>query len=33
MVSMWHNLLMNSPQTGVAVGKNCDRSGFVDSTM
>jgi len=33
MVSMWRNLLMNSPQTGIAIGKNCDRSGFVDSAM
>jgi hypothetical protein len=33
MVSMWRNLLMNRPQTGIAIGKNCDRSGFVDSAM
>jgi hypothetical protein len=33
MVSMWRNLLMNSPQTGIAICKNCDRSGFVDSAM
>jgi hypothetical protein len=33
MVSMWRNLLMNSPQTGIAIGKNCDRSGFVDFAM
>jgi hypothetical protein len=33
MVSMWRNLLMNSPQTGIAIGKNCDQSGFVDSAM
>jgi hypothetical protein len=33
MVSMWRNLLMNSTQTGAAIGKNCHRSGFVDSAM
>jgi hypothetical protein len=33
MVSMWRNLLMNSPQTSIAVGKNCDRSGFVNYAM
>jgi hypothetical protein len=33
MVRMWRNPLMNSPQTGIAIGKNCDRSGFVDSAM
>jgi hypothetical protein len=33
VVSLWRNLLMNSPQTGIAVGKNCDRSGFVNSAM
>jgi hypothetical protein len=29
---MWRNLLMNSPQTSIAIGKNSDRSGFADST-
>ncbi len=33
MLSLWSNLLMNSPQTGIAIGKDCDRSGFVDSAM
>jgi hypothetical protein len=32
VVSVWRNLLMNSPQTSIAIGKNSDRSGFVDST-
>jgi hypothetical protein len=31
MVSMWRDLLMDRPQTGIAIGENCDRSGFVDS--
>ena len=31
MVSMWRNLLMDRPQTSIAIGENCDRSGFVDS--
>ena len=30
MVGMWRNLLMNSPQTGITIGKNCDRGGLVD---
>jgi hypothetical protein len=33
MVCMWRNLLLNGPQTGIAVGKNCNRSGFVGSEM
>jgi hypothetical protein len=33
VVSMRRNLLVNSPQTGIAVGENCDRSGFVNSAM
>ena len=33
MVGMWRNLLMNGPQTGIAIGKNCDRRGFVGSAM
>ena len=33
MVSMWRNLLVNGPQSGIAIGKNCDQSGFVDSAM
>lgn len=31
MVSMWHNLLMDRPQTGIAIGEDRDRSGLVDS--
>ncbi|MGA2809030.1 MAG: hypothetical protein ABSE87_12920 [Terracidiphilus sp.] len=23
MVGMWRNLLLNGPQTGIAIGKNC----------
>ena len=30
---MWRNLLMNSPQTGITIGENCDRSSFVNSAM
>ena len=33
MVSMWRNLLLNGPQTGITVGKNCNRCGFVGSEM
>ena len=33
MFSMWRNLLVNGPQTDIAIGKNCDRSGFVDSAL
>ncbi|MHB2008515.1 MAG: hypothetical protein ACYCOX_10770 [Acidobacteriaceae bacterium] len=32
MISLWSNLLVNGPQTGI-LGKDCDRSGFVDSAM
>src|ERR1035441_9978312 len=31
MVSMWRDLLVDRPQTGIAIGENCDRSGFIDS--
>ena len=31
MFTLWHNLLLVAPQLGFAIGKNCDRSGFVDS--
>jgi hypothetical protein len=33
MVSTRHNLLMNSSQTGIAIGENRDRGGFVNSAM
>jgi len=33
MFSLWRNLLVNGPQTGIAIGKNCDRRGFVDSAL
>jgi hypothetical protein len=33
VVSMWRNLLMNSPQTSIAIGKNSDRSGFADLSL
>jgi hypothetical protein len=33
MFGMWRNLLVNGPQTGIAIGKNCDRSGFIDSAL
>src|ERR1700733_3041184 len=33
MVSMWRNLVVDRAQTSIAVGKNCDRSGFIDSTL
>lgn len=33
MVNMWRNLLINSPQTSIAIGKYCDPSGFVDPAM
>jgi hypothetical protein len=32
-VILRRNLLMNSPQTSIAVGENSDRSGFVNSAM
>jgi hypothetical protein len=31
MVSMGRDLLVDRPQTGIAIGENCDRSGLVDS--
>jgi len=33
MFSMWRNLLVNGPQSSIAIGKDCDRSGFVDSAL
>ncbi|WP_433966455.1 hypothetical protein [Tunturiibacter gelidiferens] len=33
MFSMWRNLMVNGPQTGIAIGQNCDRSGFIDSAL
>ncbi|MHB1795972.1 MAG: hypothetical protein ACYCPO_13495 [Acidobacteriaceae bacterium] len=33
MFNLWRSLLMNGPQTGIAIGKDCDRSDFVDSAM
>lgn len=31
--SLWRNLLVNGPQPSIAIGKNRDRSSFVDSAL
>jgi hypothetical protein len=33
VVSVWRNLLVDRPQTSIAIGENCDRNGFVDSAL